>query len=346
MSPRIAVLSGLAVLLLFPQPSWSQGRVPGRDTTSRTLLIRGTLRNNDTSQPMENIKVDLKKLTGEVVSTAFTRTNGEFEFAGLSSGVYYLVVEEKGYEPLRESVELLGAPRWGVQLFLRRPLEFGKSAAGTTVSARELSIPRKAHEAMEKGLNRLHEKNDFKGSLPFFQRAVAELPTYYEAYYELGVAYLRLGQQAEAEQALRKSIEISENTYFPALVDLAAMLSNAQRFAEAEPVARRSLELDTNPWQGHFQLARALVGLNRVEAAEKSGLEARTRKPDFAQLHLLLANIHIRQRAYPALLEDLDSYLRLEPNGAMSAQARDMREKIRTNLAKTQNTEAAGSPKP
>ncbi len=343
---RLAVFSFLALLLFSAQLAWSQARAPGRDATSRSLLIRGTLRNNDSSQPMENIKVELKKLTGEVVSTGFTRPNGEFEFGGLSNGVYYLVVEEKGYEPLRESVELMDAPRWGVQLFLRRPLELGKNAPGRTVSARELSIPRKAHDAMEKGLSRLHEKNDFQGSLAFFQRAVAEFPTYYEAYYEMGVAHLQLKQLAEAEQALRKSIDISQNTYFPAHIELAALLCNAHQFTEAETLARRSIELDANAWQGHFQLARALVGLNRVEAAEKSGLETRTRKPDFAQLYLLLANIHIRQHAYPALLEDLDTYLKLEPNGVMSTQARDMREKIHNALAKAQNNSAEGPPKP
>ena len=56
------------------------------------------------------------------------------------------------------------------------------------------------------------------------------------------------------------------------------------------------------------------MGLNRVETAQKIAEEARKRNPDYPLLHLLLANIHIRKRDYPALLGDLDTFLKLEPN--------------------------------
>ena len=96
----------------FPCPA--QTRQPPTSTPSPTLYIRGSLRDADNSRPMEMIKVDLKRMTGEVVSTAFTRSNGEFEFTGLPRGVYYIVVEERGFEPIRESVELLSSSRMGI----------------------------------------------------------------------------------------------------------------------------------------------------------------------------------------------------------------------------------------
>lgn len=346
MKRRQAVVYFLPILLLISISCWSQGRQPSGGAAVRTFYVRGTVRNNDTSQPIEMLKVELKKLTGEVVSTSFTRTNGEFDFSGITNGMYYIVIEEKGYEPVREGVEVFNAPRTGLFIFLRRPLELGSSPPNKTVSARELSIPRKAHDSLQKGADRLYQKNDAKGSLPLFQRAIAELPSYYEAYHLMGVAYLRLGQTAEAEQALRKSIELSEQKYFAPNVDLAAMLSNERRFAEAEPVARLSIELDQNAWNGHYELARALVGLNRVDAAEKSALEARTRNPNFPQLHLLLANIHIRKHEPNALLEDIDTYLKLDPNGPMNSQARQMREQVQRALASAQSKSAPAPPKP
>jgi tetratricopeptide (TPR) repeat protein len=179
-----------------------------------------------------------------------------------------------------------------------------------------------------------------------FERAVTHFPSYYEAYHEMGVAYIRLGQPAEAEKAFRKSIEVSESHYSEAYFALASLLSTNQRFAEAEPLVRQGLELDRNAWEGHYELARALLGLNRVDAAEKSAEEARTRKPDSPPLFLLLANIHIRKHDYPALLQDLDSYLKLEPTGPMSEQARRTREKIQHALGNAQNAPTAGPPKP
>jgi len=89
-----------------------------------------------------------------------------------------------------------------------------------------------------------------------------------------------------------------------------------------------------------------LMGLNQVDAAEKSAREARTRKRDFPPLHLVLANIHIRKGNYPALLEDLNTYLKLEPKSPASEQARQMREKVRRALANPPNAPPAQPPKP
>lgn len=336
MHHRPATFCAVVVLLLSAIPFRAQIRRPGNETVPRTYYIRGSVRNSDSGHPMEMVKVDLKRITGEVVGTTFTRSNGEFEFNGLPNGVYYLILEEKDYEPIRESVEIVNSPRPGVYLFLKRPLEIRATARGNVVSARELSIPRKAHEAMEKGLARL-EKSDFKGSLAHFQRAIAELPSYYEAYHQMGVAQMQLGQSSEAEQAFRKAIELSEGRYPDAHFALAALLSTNQRFAEAEPLARHGVELSANAWLGHYELARALLGLNRLDDAEKSAQEARTRNSNFPVVHLLLANIHIRKQDFRALLGDLNTYLVLEPNGAMSEQARQAREKVQRALANTES---------
>ena len=331
--------------LLSAVSASAQVRPPSGNVTPRTYYLRGSVRTSDDGRPMEMIKVDLKRMTGEVIGTTFTRSNGEFEFNGLRNGMHYLVVEEKGYEPVRESVEIFHSSRPGLLIFLKRPIVVVSSEPGNIVSAHELSLPRRAREAMQKGMDRLG-KQDLKGSLIQFQRAVAAVPTYYEAYHQMGVAHMRLGQATEAEQALRKSIELSEGRYSEAYFPLASLLSNQQRFGEAETLTRQGLGLDGNAWQGHYELARALVGLNRVDDAEKSAREARTRKPDFPPLHLVLANIHIRKRDYPALLEDLDTYLKLEPSGPLSDKARQMREAVGRALVNAQNAPSATPPKP
>jgi tetratricopeptide (TPR) repeat protein len=239
-------------------------------------------------------------------------------------------------------VEIYNVGRAGVFLFLKRAADLF-SAPGKTISVREMQIPGKARDALHKGIERLHEKQDYKGSLNFFQRAVAQYPGYYQAYYEIGLAYLRLNQLTESEQALRKSIELSQGHYAEAYFLLASILSNKQEFAEAQTLARQGLELDGNAWQGYFEMARALFGQNQFETAEKNALQARMRKPDFPLTHLLLANLHLRKRDYPSLLEDLDTYLKLEPNGTMSEQARGMRDKVQQALT---NASAPASPPP
>jgi tetratricopeptide (TPR) repeat protein len=293
----------------------------------------------------EGVKVTLSLSTGQLIATVFAGANGLFEVPGLSSAIYVIVIEEPGYEPIREAVQMDISARPSVLLYLKKANSPLSSQPGYVVSVRELSIPPKARKAFQKGIERW-AKRDPAGTLAHFQRAVAELPSYYEAYYQMGLVYTRLGRAAEAEEAFQKAIDLSQSRYPLALFGLASLLSENNRFSEAEPLARRGLEVDGNSWYGQFELARALMGLNQVDAAEKSAREARTRKRDFPPLHLVLANIHIRKGNYPALLEDLDTYLKLEPKSPASEQARQMREKVRRALTNAPNAPPAQPPKP
>ena len=320
-----------------------------RAQTADSDYLRGSLSGRvlfeADNRAAEGVKVTLSLSSGPLVATVFTGANGLFEAPGLSSAIYIIVIEEPGYEPIREAVQMDVSARPYVLLYLKKANSALSGQPGYVVSVRELSIPPKARKAFQKGIERW-AKRDPAGTLAHFQRAVAELPSYYEAYYQMGLVYTRLGRAAEAEEAFQKAIDLSQSRYPLALFGLASLLSENNRFSEAEPLARRGLELEGNSWYGQFELARALMGLNQVDAAEKSAHEARARKRDFPPLHLVLANIHIRKGNYPALLVDLDTYLKLEPKSPASEQARQMRERVRRALANPPNAPPAQPPKP
>jgi len=101
--------------------------------------------------------------------------------------------------------------------------------------------------------------------------------------------------------------------------------------------------METVDYQGAVQVAEItgvvvvyLLGLDRVDAAEKIAEEACKRNPEAALLHLLLANVHIRKRDYPAVLRDLGKFLKLEPKGLTSDQVRQTHEKLQRALANGQ----------
>ncbi len=84
---------------------------------------------------------------------------------------------------------------------------------------------------------------------------------------------------------------------------------------------RQGLGVDANSWRGHYELARALFGQNRAEEAEASAVQTLPGGSDFAPLYLLLGNIHIQKHDYAALKQDMETYLKLDPNGPASEQA-------------------------
>ena len=337
MKMRNGVLLVLAPVLLVGTPCRSQQpsqpSTGARSTTAiRTFSISGNVR-YETEQVAENVQVALVLLAGQVVASTFTRSNGEFEFAGLSPGTYYLVLQEKGYEPFREAVEILRSDRRAIYLYLNRPDRFSPRVAGHKIAARELSLPPKAVEAFRKGEQKLYDRQDAKGSLSHFRRALEIAPGYYEAHYQMGVSYLKLGQMADAEAAFRKSIEESNDSYAGPYFGLAAMLCGNNKFAECEAAARRGLGLDPNDWRGHYNLASSLVGLDRLDEAERHLREVNRLQPTFAEAYLLAANIYIRRKDYPSVLTMLEEYLKLEPDGPMSASVRQTQDAVRQRMA-------------
>jgi Tfp pilus assembly protein PilF len=311
------------------------GGIPGR---RGRYTISGSVRDSEGSQPIEFAAVRLLSVINGASDITTTGSNGNFTFDDVPSGTYRIVVDEKGYQRLQQEITVRGGPFIGLQLTLKpnRPPLSEKVGDGLTVSARQLMIPRRAREAMTRGSMLANDKADYQGSLAEFERAVREYPGYYEAYLQMGLAYLKLGDEPNAEQMLQKSVEISERKFIDALTTLATLYANQKRFADAEPLARDAIGLDANSWDGQVDLARALYGLDRVADAEAVALQAERIRPDDGPVHLLLANIHLKMQNFPALITDLDTYLKLVPEGPLADQARRMRAQIVEHMSRTE----------
>jgi tetratricopeptide (TPR) repeat protein len=162
----------------------------------------------------------------------------------------------------------------------------------------------------------------------------------------MGVAQMSLGHDEEAQQAFQKSIDASGGHYAEPHFGLSALLCNQQKFTEAEPIIRKALELAPSFGPGHFILAWTLFGLNRLDEAEKIAHEASIRAPKFALAHLLLANIYNRRSDYSEVVAELDAFLRLEPDGPLSDQVREVQESAKRKLAHSVVIIAAARAKP
>jgi Tfp pilus assembly protein PilF len=298
--------------------------------------VGGMVSDAESHTRIDGVRVDLRAFTGGIVATAFTSGNGNFQFNNIPGGSYEVVVEQVGYQAAHQQVAIQGTTL-GIMIELRPLARASVVPSGNpTVSKRELSIPHKAHDAMEKGLALLYGKSDYQGSVKQFERATQEYPDYYEAYTEMGVAYMKLGDAANSERTLRKALDLSEQHYEATLFWLASLLSNGQRFAEAEQLARKGVELNANSWEANSELARALLGLGRAAEAEPNALAAVKLRPENANLQLMLANIHIALQNNQALLDDLNAYLKLAPTGPFAGQVRKQRDELQQELQKSQ----------
>jgi hypothetical protein len=300
-----------------------------------TVSVNGTVWDAANREGLDGVTVELDSTSG----------NGNFHFENIFTGTYTVVVDRVGFQVVNQRVVVSNGPVYGIQIELLRIPDAG--AAGNkgpgNISARELSIPGKAHDDMEKGMTLLYRKSDYQGDLKAFEKAIEEYPDYYEAYAQIGVAYMKLADAANSEKAFRKSIEVSHGQYEDAYIWLVDLFLNGQRFVDAEPLARKAVEIDSNSWQANSQLARALLELHRPSEAETSAIAAVKLKPDEANLYLVLANTHIRLKNDRALLDDLNHYLKLAPKGPFADQVRMQRDKIQQLLAAPQSSPAKPS---
>jgi hypothetical protein len=66
--------------------------------------------------------------------------------------------------------------------------------------------------------------------------------------------------------------------------------------------------------------------------------------PGTAVIYRLLSNIHLRQKNYPALLRDLDAYIKLDPDSPAGLRAKQMRDQVQAKIAETPGGPPAPKP--
>jgi tetratricopeptide (TPR) repeat protein len=294
--------------------------------------IGGHVRDEATQEPLQSVALEIRASGAQAAPATTSGIGGEFRFAGLRDGDFYVTATKKGYETVTATVSIMvgGAPP--VEIVMHKERAERPSGPGDAISARELSIPEKAQELFGKGRTLLYDKSAPGKAISQFEQAIVQFPTYYEAYTQIGVANYRLNKFSEAERSLRKAIDLSAGKYPDSLFLLAEMLDDQQRFAEAELFARQAIASDEGCWHCHFALARALVGLKRAPEAEASALQAKELKPDDPQVYLVLANAHIQQQKFSSVVQDFSAYLKLAPNAPGSDQIRQRRDRMQEVL--------------
>jgi tetratricopeptide (TPR) repeat protein len=348
MNNRFLLVSLSAALSLTSLPAHAQRRsarnVPsfGNSSPLNSATIRGVVRSAEQNAVLAMVRVELRTFGGEPVGVTFTNEDGAFTFFNVQPSNYQIVINQDGYEPVQESLDL--SSEMGVanqMIFLKALPGHSPGAAGGLVSARELALPPKVKKDYNQGMSALYEKHKPEASLPLFARVIAQAPDFYRAYHHSGVAYERLGRNQEAEASLRKALELSQGRDAETQTALASVLVNLNRCSEAETFARQGLAASPGSWFAHYELARALIGLRRPDEAEKSIQETLGLNPNLPQAYLLLASVHMSRNDGLSLLKDLDNYLRLDTKGPQSDWARKTREQVQKGMAEAK---AAGTP--
>ena len=285
-------------------------------------------------RPIETrVRVKLSTMTrGDRI---FTTQNGNFAFRGLPTGSYTVVIDkEVDYKPVSQSVDIIeirsGRPT-GQTYTVNIRLEFKERPAlpqPAVVSAEFLNVPKKALTHYNNALE-LSKNNNSQGAVDELKLAIAEHPTFTQAFNELGVQYLKLNKLNEANEAFLGALKIDPES-FPALINRGIVNVMMKRYGEAVPILRKALKKNEQSPVGHYFLGQALANLGLFDDAEKDLLKSlELGKAEMKEAHRILAIIYSSRGDKKRAADELDAYLKLAPTTPDAEKIKDQIRRLR-----------------
>jgi tetratricopeptide (TPR) repeat protein len=321
----------LALLLLVATPGFPNGG------DRSAVVLTGTIFSDGTNQRIAHADTILCEDGGLPPQELPASDSGEFSFQGLRPGTYLLKVKADGFESAELHVNLSFGSVRGLSVFLK-PARAAAAPAGKTISVHELAMPEAARDLFVSGKKKLYAEKNAKAALRDFQSAIKKAPDFYEAYFQAAMAYLSLQNPAEAEKDFRRSVDLSQKKYADADIALGTTLLHRGEVNEGEELLREGLALNPHSWPGQFELGELEVTRGNMDLALAAAGEARALAPNQPVVYRLLAVIHLRQKDYPALIRDLDAYLRLDPDSPAGLRAKEIRAAVEKQIVNSSGT--------
>jgi hypothetical protein len=192
---------------------------------------------------------------------------------------------------------------------------------GSSISVTSMLVPKDAKKEFDKGAEDLRNKK-LPSATQHLEKAVAEYDKYAAAWSELGSIYSAGNETDKARQAFEKSIAADAH-YIPPYIGLGVLLIQNQDYEGAIDKAGKARALDTTLGVPASLHALGNFKLERMPAAEKSGLDAeKLPHPNFPQLHAMLADIFMVKQDYPHAAAEMRAYLKEAPNGPFAEQTK------------------------
>jgi Flp pilus assembly protein TadD len=267
-------------------------------------------------------QIELRISSGETIRRELRLEGDKFRFRNLDPGIYVLSITDGRGRERSESVDLNpppGRPNFQFQKELEAPGYSLSKKDTLRVSTRRLTVPQSARDARSKA-----EEYRLRGKIQEYfkhlNRALQLDPGFPEALNDMGLHYLRQGDQAQAIEFFRRSIESDPDNY-PAWINLGSCLMAARRFENALEANRKAQELRPGEFLPNVQLALTYYYLRRYDEAEPYFRQSARQDPYNALgPQLFLAQIAMRNKNMGEAERYVRDFMELHPYAPRTAQ--------------------------
>ncbi len=297
----------------------------GQDMSARLGGIGGSLIVKGKGAVPETIQVKLLRSDRSPFWRVFTDSAGSFEFRGIPTGHYYIVIDHPNYRRLEISVEVVRGLVQRRILYLEPRLP--ATPSGGVISSERYLVSRQAKKLLEKGENELR-KAHYPEAGEFFDRALAIEPRFAEAHSGRGLIYLQQNDLEHAQEQFESAIALSPNLA-QALFGLGAVLSRLRDNEAAIQYFNRGLSIDPSSYVALLERGRCFYELREFEPAEADCIRARKIlvRPRPA-LNVLLGNIYMGEGRTSEALREFMDFLRLDAHNPIAPQVQALVKKL------------------
>jgi tetratricopeptide (TPR) repeat protein len=332
--------------LLFSQTTTNQNRRESYAIQGKVIIPNG-------GASIERIEVKLERAAGQTALVTFTDAAGNFDFRSLTVGTYAVVVDLEGYEPVRQSVEVINSfGANSITIFLSKPAAVIKNRSTgldaddpdvIDVSQMKENLPKKAVQDYERAIEE-KQKGRLESAIKLLEEAIHIAPNFFHAHNNLGTLYLSSKRYAAAETEFKRSHELSPKAERP-LTNLGRLYleeatlkkddeaGTGKILDEALDALEEAAKLNPRSATAYFLLGQANYRSSFFEEAEAAFKKVQVIDPNLTSARLMLANVYMKQRRWNDVLETLDAYLKDNPKAA----DRTSVEALRARIAKDQD---------
>lgn len=276
-----------------------------------TGRIRGTVK-DASGKPIEKVTITIEA-TGEIPQKYSTTTNakGEYIHIGIRPGDYKVTPTKEGYVPVDYAFATLHIPPSD------RPekADFIMQSKAVATGAAEAKKEPPAHvKAAQEGV-KLLDQGKYDEAIVEFQKVLQSDPNLAPVHYNLGVAYERKKQPAEAQAQYQEAIRLKPD-FGEAYLSLGNSYLAEKKSDKAMEAFLKATELMPDNYDAFYNLGASSSNLMKYPEAEAAFRKATQIKPNEPIAHYLLGMALYGQSKNAEAKVEFQKYLELSPNAA------------------------------
>lgn len=305
-----AILLGLSLAL---------SAIPIRGQTRGGMTVYGDVKVDESQAAGNKLGTLTILLCSQRCATVLARTivspGGRYRFNNVLGGEYDLVVEAEGAEIARVHILVAGRPGSDLQ----QDLEFGwkpfgkVSTKASTVSAADLYQRNAANQAIFDRAQRAIDAKKYDEGVTALTQLVAADKQDFQAWTELGTAYVLLDKKGDADKAYEQAIA-ARPTFKLALLALGRIRVGEKKYQEAIEPLTALVEIDPKSPDGNYLLGEAYLQIKKgSKAVPLLNEAAKLGRPD---AHLRLATLYDAVGMKDKAVIEYDEFLKKKPDYA------------------------------